>query len=116
MNEFVIRLQALWVEQKPKESEVDLVRHLFCKMWNDLLSMIGVSRGATLDEIILEAQKVDEVLYRRKKEERRLKYLNQNSSQNDNLHVSKAQNDMINKQWIPYLTINVLSWHNINTY
>ena len=55
INAFVVRLRALWVEQKPKETEVDLIRHLFCKMRNDLLGMIGVPRGASLDEIIYEA-------------------------------------------------------------
>lgn len=107
INEFIIRLRALWTEQKPKETEVDLVRHLFCKMRNDLLSMIGVPRGATLDEIILEAQKVEEVLYRRKKEERRFKYLNQNLSQNDTFNGRKPQNEVMNKQPKPYLTMNV---------
>ena len=31
INEFVVRLPALWVGQKPKETEVDLIRRLFCK-------------------------------------------------------------------------------------
>jgi hypothetical protein len=36
-------------------------------MRTDLLSMIGVPLGASLDEIIREAQKVEEILYRRAK-------------------------------------------------
>ncbi|CAF3396631.1 unnamed protein product, partial [Rotaria sp. Silwood2] len=107
INEFVIRLRALWTEQKPKETEVDLVRHLFCKMRNDLLSMIGIPRGATLDEIIMEAQKVEEILYRRKKEERRLKYSNQISSQNDTLNGRKSQNEVTNEYAKPLLAMNV---------
>ena len=35
INEFLIRLRAIWTEQKPKETEVDLIRHLMCKMRND---------------------------------------------------------------------------------
>ncbi|CAF2960927.1 unnamed protein product [Rotaria sp. Silwood2] len=75
-------------------------------MRNDLLSMIGISRGATLDEIIMEAQKVEEILYRRKKEERRLKYLNQMSSQNDTLKVRKSQNEVTNEYAKPLLAMN----------
>ncbi|CAF1366405.1 unnamed protein product [Rotaria sordida] len=106
INEFVIRLRALWTEQKPKETEVDLVRHLFYKMRNDLLNIIGAPRGATLDEIIMEAQKVEEVLYRRKNEERRLQYLNQTSSQKDTLNVGKSQNKVINEYAKPLLDMN----------
>lgn len=106
IDDFIIRLRALWVEQKPKETEVDLIRHLFCKMRNDLLSMIGVPRHATLDDIILEAKKVEEVLYRRKRDERRLKYLSHNTTQNEKVHVDKARNDTTNKQRNPYSTMN----------
>ena len=70
INEFLVRLQALWQEQKPNENEDDLVRHLMCKMKNSLLSMIGVSRCESLDEIIMEAQKVEEILYQRSKQHR----------------------------------------------
>ncbi|CAF5228433.1 unnamed protein product, partial [Rotaria magnacalcarata] len=44
INEFLVRLRALWREQKPKETEADLVKHLFCRMRNDLLNMIGTPR------------------------------------------------------------------------
>ena len=37
-------------------------------MWSDLLTMIGISRNASLDEIFLEAQKAEEILCRRNKE------------------------------------------------
>ena len=63
INEFRVRLRSIWIEQKPKESEVDLIRHLLCKMRSDRLSMIEVSRGASLDEIVFEAQKAEEILY-----------------------------------------------------
>ena len=45
INEFLVRLRSIWIERKPKESEVDLVRHLLGKMRRDLFIMIGVSRG-----------------------------------------------------------------------
>ncbi|CAF4077516.1 unnamed protein product [Adineta steineri] len=98
INEFIIRLRTLWTEQKPKETEVDLVKHLLCKMRNDILTMIGVARGATLDEIIMEAQKVEEILYRRKKEERRQKYLHQTSTQNGTSNINKSRYEVIDKQ------------------
>ena len=71
INEFLVRLRAIWMEQKPKESEADLVKHLLCRMRSDLLSMLGVSRNATLDDIIVEAQKVEEILYHRYKAQRK---------------------------------------------
>jgi len=83
INEFLVRLRAIWTEQKPKETEVDLIRHLLCKMRTDLLSMIGVPLGASLDEIIMEAQKVEEILYRRAKAQRRTEYQKQVLLQGD---------------------------------
>lgn len=68
INEFIVRLRALWQEQKPNETENDLIRHLMCKMRNNLLTMIGISRCESLDEIILEAQKIEEILYQRNKQ------------------------------------------------
>ena len=80
INEFLVRLRALWREQKPKETEVDLVRHLFCRMRNDLLNMIGVSRNASLDEVIKEVQQIEDILYRRAKGERLEKFKSQTST------------------------------------
>ena len=48
----MVRLRALWIEQKPVETEVDLIKHSFYKMRNDLLGVIRVLRGASFDEII----------------------------------------------------------------
>jgi hypothetical protein len=73
INEFVVRLRALWRERKPNETEDDLIRHLMCKMKNNLLTMIGVSRYETLDELIFEAQKVEEILYQRSKQHKNIK-------------------------------------------
>ncbi|CAF1465673.1 unnamed protein product [Rotaria sordida] len=74
INEFIVRLRALWQEQKPNETESDLIRHLMCKMRNNLLTMIGISRCESLDEIILEAQKIEEILYQRNKQRQRTDY------------------------------------------
>ena len=107
INEFIVRLRTLWTEQKPNETDVDLVRHLLCKMRNDLLIMIGAPRGATLDETIGEAQKVEEILYRRKKDERRLKYLNQTSTQNNISNVNNSQYERTDKHSQPSYTMNM---------
>ena len=47
-------------EQKPKEKERHLVKHLFCRMRNDLLNIIGISRNASLDEVITEVQPIED--------------------------------------------------------
>ena len=67
INEFIIRLRALWVEQYPDEKEPDLIKHLFCKMRPDILNVMGCPRGGTLQEILTEAQRVEEILYYRTK-------------------------------------------------
>jgi hypothetical protein len=69
INDFLIRLRAIWSEQKPKETEVDFIKHLLCKMRSDSFIMMGVTPGASLDDIISEAQKVEEILYRRNEEQ-----------------------------------------------
>ena len=48
----MVRLRALWIEQKSVETEVDLIKHSSYKMSNDLLGVIRVLRGASFDEII----------------------------------------------------------------
>jgi hypothetical protein len=80
INEFLVRLRALWREQKPQETEKDLVKHLFCRMRNDLLNMIGISRTASLDEVITEVQQIEDILYRRAKGERLAKHIKRASS------------------------------------
>jgi len=92
INEFLVRLRALWREQKPKETEADLVKHLFCRMRNDLLNMIGVSRNASLDEVIAEVQQIEEILYRRAKGQRLADQLKQVSLQNAAAASSKRYN------------------------
>ena len=80
INEFVVRLRTLWTEQKPNETEADLIKHLMCKMRNDLLTMIGAPAGESLDEIILEIQGIEEIIYRRSKYNRQPNYSQQTST------------------------------------
>ncbi|CAM4818054.1 unnamed protein product [Rotaria magnacalcarata] len=70
INEFLVRLRSLWLEQKPHETEPDFIKHLFCKMRPDMLMLMNNYRSSSLEEIIREAQKVEEILYRRQKEQR----------------------------------------------
>ncbi|CAF3380477.1 unnamed protein product [Rotaria socialis] len=91
INEFLIRLRALWREQKPKEIEADLVKHLFCRMRNDLLNMIGTPPNTSLDELIAEVQQIEQILYRRVKNERVLHQFKQ-SPQQDIEIASKKRN------------------------
>jgi hypothetical protein len=70
INQFVVRLRSLWLEQKPTENDSDFTKHLFCKMRPDMLNLMNFSRSSSLDHIILEAQKVEEILYLRAKEQR----------------------------------------------
>lgn len=93
INEFVVRLRALWREQKPKENEADFVKHLFCRMRNDLLNMIGVSRNASLDEVLTEVQQIEDILYRRAKGERLAKQIKQSSTSNVEASYSKPYKD-----------------------
>jgi hypothetical protein len=82
ISEFIVRLRALWKEEKPNETEIDLVKHLLCRMRNDLFNMIRISRNALLDEIIAEVQQIEEILYFRAKNERLSNQLKQLSLQN----------------------------------
>lgn len=87
INEFVVRLRALWREQKPNETEVDLVKHLFCRMRNDLLNMVGTPRNISLDELLSEIQQIEEILFRRNKHQRTIHRDNQSWSN----HVERSQ-------------------------
>ena len=68
ISEFIVRLRALWVEQFPVETEADLVKHLFCKMRPDILNIMGCPRNTSLQDVLLEAQRVEEILYHRTKD------------------------------------------------
>ncbi|CAF0939445.1 unnamed protein product [Adineta steineri] len=92
INEFLIRLRTIWFEQKPKETEADFIKHLLCKMRSDLFTMMGVSPGASLDEIILKAQKVEEILFLRNEEHRVTEYFKQISFKDNTLDTHKYRN------------------------
>jgi hypothetical protein len=102
INEFLVRLRALWREQKPKETEKDLVKHLFCRMRNDLLNMIGISRSASLDEVITEVQQIEDILYRRSKGERLTKQIKQTSSSNAETSPNKRYNEDFTHKTTPW--------------
>lgn len=68
LNNFLVRLRAIWSEQRPKETESDLVKHFLSRMRSDLCMVLKISPGATLDEIMLEAQKVEEIMHFCKKQ------------------------------------------------
>ncbi len=70
MNEFIVRLRSLWLERKPHEDETDFIKHLYCKMRPDMLALMNAARTLSLDEIIFEAQQVEEILYLRNKASR----------------------------------------------
>ncbi|CAF2133486.1 unnamed protein product [Rotaria magnacalcarata] len=98
VNEFLIRLRALWTAVKPKETEAELIRHLFCKMRNELIVRIGLTRWDSLDDMIIEAQKVEEILCRRNKEQRRAVYMKQIAPQDDtSYHNTRLNDDNINQ-------------------
>ena len=105
INEFIVRLRALWQEQKPNETENDLIRHLMCKMRNNLLTMIGISRCESLDEIIIEAQKVEEILYQRNKQSNRNNY---NEILNDNVQATQMHTEEGNYE------VQTMSAHQVN--
>ena len=48
---------------------------------------------ASIDEIIAEAQKAEEILYRRNRDQRRLQYLNQISPMDDKPFYRKGQSE-----------------------
>ena len=89
----MIRLRAIWFEQKKKETEVDFIEHLLCKMRSDLFTMMGVSPGASLDDIISEAEKVEEISYHRNEEQRLAECFKQTSFRNNTSDTHKHYND-----------------------
>ena len=102
INEFLVRLRALWREQKPKETGRELVKHLFCRMRNDLLNMIGISRNASLDEVMTEVQQIEDILYRRAKGERLAKQIKQTSSSNVEASSNKRYGEENTRRTTPW--------------
>lgn len=84
INEFVVRLRSLWLEHKKDEDEPDFIKHLFCKMRPDMLTLMNNCRSSSLDDIVTEAQKVEEILYLRNKEQRLCNLMKKSSSTSSN--------------------------------
>ncbi|CAF1595382.1 unnamed protein product [Rotaria magnacalcarata] len=89
INEFIIRLRAIWVEQFPQETEANLVKHLFCKMRPDMLNIMGCPRNASLQETLLEAQRVEEIIYHRMKDNNQISQLLNNTTYNNNSFLNR---------------------------
>ena len=62
-------------------------------MRSDLFTMMGASLGASVDDIISEAQKVEEILYRRNEKQRLAECFRQTSFRNNTLDTHKHYND-----------------------
>ena len=73
-------------------------------MRNDLLNMIGISRNASLDEVITEVQQIEDILYRRARGERLAKQSKQTSS-------SKVETSS-NKRYSEENTRRATPWRN----
>jgi hypothetical protein len=89
INQFIVRLRALWEEQFPQQTEADLVNHLLCKMRPDMLNIIGCPRNASLQQILLEAQRVEEILYHRTQQGNQANNSNNSTTYNNNNYVNK---------------------------
>jgi hypothetical protein len=115
INEFLVRLYALWREQKPNETETDLVKHLLCRIRNDLFNMIRISRNASLEEIIAEVQQIEDILYRRAKDERLSNQLEQLSLQKTETLPSRCYNEGYSYKTTPGLSNEYSLYMNVAT-
>ena len=93
INDFLVRLCTLWREQKPHETESDLAQHFLCRICDELFNMIGVSRKASLDDIMAEAQQLEDILYRRGRAELLSNQLKYNPVQKVGKLPKKHNND-----------------------
>ncbi len=98
INEFIVRLRALWGEQYPQETEADLIQHLFCKMRPDMLNIMSCPRNACLQEILSEAQRVEEILYYRTKENNQANKSYTNTTYNNENYFNKNHNETTNNR------------------
>jgi len=89
INQFIVRLRALWEEQFPQQTETDLVNHLLCKMRPDMLNIIGCPRNASLQQILIEAQRVEEILYYRTQQGNQSNSSTNSATYNNNNYVKK---------------------------
>ena len=103
INQFVVRLRSLWLEQKTDEKEPDFTKHLFCKMRPDMLNLMNFSRSSSLENIVIEAQKVEEILFLRNKEQRQ-RDLQQSKQTNTNSYFrASASSARANQSTLPSL-------------
>ncbi|CAF1489068.1 unnamed protein product [Adineta ricciae] len=86
INEFLVRLYALWREYKPDETESNLAEHLLCRMRTDLLKSVKLSRNASLGEIMAEVQQIEDILYRRSRDQQLSRQLKQLSLQENEIY------------------------------
>ena len=85
--------------------------------------MMGVSPGSSLDDIISEAQKVEEILYRRNEEQRLAECFKQTSFRNNTLDTHKHYNDNHTNHYkstqssnLEHLSDNEIAFHQRNKY
>jgi len=98
INEFIVRLRALWVEQYPQETEADLIKHLFCKMRPDMLNIMSCTRNACLQKILSEAQRAEKILYYRTKENNQANKSYTNTTYNNENYFNKNHNETTNNR------------------
>jgi hypothetical protein len=80
INEFLVRLRSLWFEHKPRETEHDLVRHLFAKIRPELVPLIGVLSDATLENFLERARQAEVIEFSRFKQSCHIETPNPNAS------------------------------------
>ena len=91
INQFVVRLRSLWLEQKFDEQEPDFIKHLFCKMHPDIFTLMNLPSSLSLNTIIQEAQKVEEILFLRHKEQRQREFQKSKLFLNTNCFSSRPK-------------------------
>jgi Retrotransposon gag protein len=84
INHFSVRLRSIFDEQNPTGTHEQFKQHLFIKMRPDMLALLSYTRSSTLRNVMLEAQKLEQLLYGRNKEqyEREIQLIKPASSAN----------------------------------
>lgn len=97
IKQFMVRLRVLWEEQFPQETEADLVDHLLCKMRPATLNLIGYPENASLQQILLQAQRAEEFLCRQTRQGNRLNNSTNNTTYNNNNNYVNKNTSASNK-------------------
>lgn len=66
--------QTIWSEQRPHETEQDLIKHLSNQKHQDGLKIMRSRLETLFNEILNKAQKIEESIHRRKKKRKQSKY------------------------------------------